>query len=237
MTPTDLTGMMDATWPAVAVSRCGGFRLRQGGGGGRRVSAATADGPFTDEGLSQAEAAMRATGGPPLFRVHLEETALDAALEARGYAVVNPTLMVRLDLPLPAPAPGTVYAHWPPLAIQAELWAAGGTGPARLAVMDRALGPRTSLLARLGQRPAGTAFAAMGPGGAMLHALEVAPPARRHGIGSALIRAAARWAARHGAGSLLLLVEAGNTASLALCRSLGGSAAPAYHYRLGTGAD
>ncbi|ROT97738.1 GNAT family N-acetyltransferase [Histidinibacterium lentulum] len=232
MTPAALSEILDATWPASAVGRSGGFTLRGDGSGGRRVSAATADGAVTEAGLDEAETAMRAEGRAPLFMVREGEIALDVRLAARGYEIAHPTRLIRLDIPLAPPPPGIVHAHWPPLAIQRDLWAAGGVGPDRLAIMARARPPRTSLLARAGQRPAGTAFAALSGRAAMLHALEVAPSVRRRGIGTALVAAAARWAARHGAATLLLLVEAGNTASLALCRRLGASETPAYHYRI-----
>ena len=50
---------------------------------------------------------------------------------------------------MPPPPWMTIFAHWPPLAIVSGLWAAGGIGPARVAVMDRVTGPKAALLARV----------------------------------------------------------------------------------------
>ena len=71
-----------------------------------------------------------------------------------------------------APERMTSFTHWPPLQIAAELWAEGGIGPARLAVMERVQGPKTVILARAQDRAAGVAFVALHDGMAMLHGLE-----------------------------------------------------------------
>ncbi|WP_108257566.1 hypothetical protein [Mangrovicoccus ximenensis] len=71
----------------------------------------------------------------------------------------------------------STFAHWPPLAIQEEIWALGGIGRDRLAVMARAAGPHVSLMARDGDTPAGTAFAAVHGDVAMIHAIEISPAA------------------------------------------------------------
>ena len=89
------------------------------------------------------------------------------------------------------PPPVTTFEVWPPLAIQAEIWAAGGIGPARLAVMERAAGPKTTILGRCADRPAATAYVAVHGTVAMLHALEVADRFRRRGLGRHIMRAAA----------------------------------------------
>ncbi len=118
-----------------------------------------------------------------------------------------------------------------PLECQAEIWAAGGVGPARLAVMARARGPKTWLLGRAADRPAAAAFVAAHGGVAMLHALEVSPAARRAGLGSAMTRAAARWAADNGAGVLALAVTEANAPARALYAGLGFRESGGYHYR------
>jgi hypothetical protein len=80
-----------------------------------------------------------------------------------------------------ADLPGlTAFPHWPPLEIARSLWAEGGIGPARIAVMDRVAGANAALLGRTGDRPAGVAFVACHGAEAMLHALEVAGSQRRN---------------------------------------------------------
>ncbi len=235
LTPEGLLRLTEATWPPAERRRSGPFTLRHGAGGGKRVSAATAEGPFGPADLDAAEAAMRAMGQVPLFQPRPGEEALDAALEARGYAVIDPVVgyvapvgvMADPELPRLAAIPCAA-----PLAIQEEIWAAGGIGPARLAVMARAAGPKTYLLGRLGDRPVGTAFVAIHEGVAMLHALEVLASARRQGVARAMMVGAANWAAKAGAGALSLLVTRANAGANSLYASLGMEQVEGYHYRI-----
>ena len=91
-----------------------------------------------------------------------------------------------------------------------EIWAAGGVGPRKLAVMARVAEPKTYLLGRIGDTPAACAFAACDHRIGMLQALEVAAPFRRRGLGTALTRAGAGWAAAQGATTFALAVEVAN---------------------------
>ena len=87
----------------------------------------------------------------PLWRVRAGEAALDAALAARGYARRDPTRLWWAEaehLAPDRPERLTGFAIWPSIAILRDLWAAGGIGPARLAVMARAGNPKTAILAR-----------------------------------------------------------------------------------------
>jgi ribosomal protein S18 acetylase RimI-like enzyme len=118
-----------------------------------------------------------------------------------------------------------------PLRAIADVWAAGGIGPERLAVMARAPAPKIYLLGRREDRVAGAGFAALSGDAAVLHALEVAPAARRRGIAAAMVRAAATWAVEQGAGRLLLAVTCRNAPAIALYRGLGFEETVEYHYR------
>ena len=64
------------TWPAASEQRVGPWTIRDGQGGGQRVSAATADGAFTQSDLNRAETAMKQLGQPNLFMVRDGETEL-----------------------------------------------------------------------------------------------------------------------------------------------------------------
>jgi len=228
-----LAQLIDGTWPAAGFATCGPFRLRQGSGGGSRVSAATAEGKFADDDMTQAEAQMRGWGQVPLFMVRAGEDALDAMLVARGYVVRDPVIVYEADaadlaaLSLP---PVTAFPAWPPMAVQREIWAEGGIGPERLAIMQRARGPKTSLLGRAGDMPAGAAFVAISGDCAVLHALEVRAEARRQGLGRSLMVAAARWAHAAGAQRLTVLVTRANAGG-ALYAGLGMVERAGYHYR------
>lgn len=231
---TDWFAVIDGTWPAARITRAGPFRLREGRGGGQRVSAASAEGPFTEADIDAAEAAMRDMGQPRIFMIRPGEDALDAALAARGYPVVDPVNIHACpsaqltDIPIPRV---TVFALWEPLAIMREIWAQGGIGPRRLAVMERAPGPKTGLLARHRDKPGGVGFVAIHAGTAMVHAVEILPHQRRQGLGRWMMRAAAFWAVENGADTLSVICLQANTAANGLYAALGMEVVGAYHYR------
>ncbi len=231
-TAPDIYAAIEATWPAASTRRVGPWNIRDGADGGKRVSAATLEGDYG--GLAEAESAMRNVGQTPLIMVREGEAALDAALADQGYRVIDPvTLYVVQAHAIAAPAPRMVaFEVWPPLAIMADLWAEGGIGPARLAVMDRVHGSKTALFGRAQNRPAACAFVASAGDIAMIHALEVAPERRRNGMGATLTRAAADWAARNGATWLALAVTTANTEANALYAGLGMQPVGYYHYRM-----
>lgn len=234
MTPDALAATMEATWPPAARHRLGPWTIRRGDGGGKRVSAATADAPWHDSDIAQAEQAMAALGQPPLFMVRDNDDALDLALQARGYRVVDPVIAYAAPTAVLADPPAALLAacaHWPPLAICETLWRDAGIGPDRWAVMQRAAGPKCAVLSRHADHPTGTAFVAIHGENAMLHALEVAPAARRQGSAHNILRVAARWAQQNGASSFSVVVTRANVAARALYTSLNMQAVGQYHYR------
>ncbi|MHA6347466.1 GNAT family N-acetyltransferase [Roseivivax sp. CAU 1761] len=230
-----LLSAIDATWPPAAFHEVPGFRLREGRGGGKRVSAATALSGWRPDDIAGAESAMRGLSQTPLFMLRAGEDALDEALAARGYTVIDPVEILvaplaRLtDVAVPRV---TAFALWEPLAIMREIWAAGGIGPERLAVMARAAGPKTALLGRLRDKPGGAGFCAIHDGIAMMHALEVRPALRRQGMAGWMTRQAAFWARENGAEWMAALVVRENRAAQALYARLGFAAAGGYHYRI-----
>lgn len=234
MTPATLLAAMETTWPAAAAARVGAWTIRDGQGGGKRVSAATAETDWSDADIPQAETAMAALGQPALFLIRDRDSALDAALDRRGYRIVDPVLayaapaadLAAADLPRL-----TGFPHWPPLAVATHLWDQAGIGPARLAVMNRVQAPKTAILARSNDRPSGVAFVAAAGKIAMLHALEVAPALRRQGSAHNILTIAARWALDQGADTLALVVTQANDGARALYASHGMAVVGHYHYR------
>lgn len=223
---------LDATWPAAEARHVGGWLIRRGAGGGQRVSAARR--VAAGAAIAVAEREMVALGQVPLFQVLGGQNDLAEALDARGYRAHDPTVI------LAAPVTGlaledcderTIFCDGP-LAVMEALWAVGGIGPARLAVMDRAQAPKTWLMGRRGDRPAGCAFAAVAGSTVVLHALEIAPEARRQGLGARMTRAAAAFGARHGAARLALAVTEANVPGRALYEGLGLKELWRYHYRV-----
>jgi GNAT superfamily N-acetyltransferase len=231
---TGLVRLMEASWPPAAVIRQGPVLLRQGSGGGQRVSAASVEGDWTEDDLTRAETAMRQMGQEALFLVTPQDGALDLALAKRGYQIKDPVLVYAAparQIAAEGPPHMTTFTHWPPLNIAATLWADGHVGPERLAIMQRALGPKTVLLARANERAAGVAFAALSGPAVFVHALHVAPEMRRGGSGRNLMRAAALWADHTGAETLALAVTEANQSARALYASLGMEVVESYHYR------
>lgn len=229
----ELFAAIDATWPAAAFHECGPFRLREGRGGGKRVSAATTNKAASVPEIAAAEDAMRALGQRPLFMLRPEQAELDEALAARGYALVDPVVIYTAEVATlgEKPAPITLFPVWPPLAIMRELWSDAGIGPERLAVMARASEPKAAFLARQKDRAAGIAFVACHGPVAMLHALEVVPTMRRNGAARNIMRGAAHWAAAQGAEWLALAVTRDNAPARALYAALGMVEMTGYHYR------
>lgn len=230
---TDLFAVIDATWPAASERMAGGFRVREGQGGGSRVSCASLETPFAQADIGAAEAAHRALGQPPKFMIRPGQDDLDAALAARGYEMFDPVTVYTAavaDLPSEVP-PVTAFAHWPPLAITREVWAATGIGPARQAVAARAAPPKCAILGRIEDRAGGAAFLGIHDDVAMLHGLAVLEPARRKGLARAMMAEAARWAGTQGAKTLALAVTQANGAANGLYRALGMTPVAHYHYR------
>lgn len=234
----NLAALIDATWPCARAFAMGPFLLRDGQGGGKRVSAASlAAQTWDDTDIMRAEVAMRDMGQPPLFAIWPDmagHLALDAALAQRGYEIVDPCVVYhgQIDAILETHRDMTkTYPHWPPLAIGLDLWQQAGIGPARVAVMGRAQGAKTAVLARRGDDTAGICFVAMAQDWAMLHALEVAAQHRRQGCAQNLIARAAHWARAAGAVHLGLVVTQANSAARALYEKLGMAQIGRYHYR------
>lgn len=230
-----LLAAVDATWPPAGMREAAGWCLRRGSGGGKRVSAASAVRPGEVPDIGAAVAGLAAWGQAPLFRIGPGEAALDAELGARGYGVIDPVAIYcapSAAIDDGADQTARVIRVATPLRIVEEIWAEGGIGPGRLAVMERPAGPRTVLLARVEDRPAGVAFVAVDREVAMIHAVEVATGFRRKGAGGALLRGAARFALEHGAPWLALAVTEANEPARTLYERLGMGIAARYHYRI-----
>ncbi|MCV2881662.1 GNAT family N-acetyltransferase [Actibacterium sp. XHP0104] len=226
--------IIDATWPAARFDRIGPWVIRDGQGGGQRVSAATATGPVNADDIATAEAAMRALGQEPLFMVQDGQEDLDAALAQAGYGLHDPVAIYSApvsEIATQRPPPVSAFDIWPPLHIIEELWAEGKIGPERMAVMQRVAGPKTAVLGRVRDRASGVTFAAIHEKTAMLHALEVTPEQRRQGTAVNILRHAAFWAQENGAETLVALVLQSNEPACTLCTSLGMRVVGHYHYR------
>ena len=158
----------------------------------------------------------------------------DAGFDARGYDIVDPVNLYATPVDTlttePVP-PVTAIPVWEPLAIMRDIWAAGGIGPGRLAVMERAPGPKTAIIARWNDHPGGCGFVAIHDSIAMVHALEILPHQRNQGLGKWMMRRAAFWARENGAHTLSVVCTQANQGANALYASLGMTLVGQYHYR------
>ncbi len=232
---TDIFEVLEATWPPAQTWEQQGWRFRDGAGGGKRVSAATALSGHADLDALEQDAARRNVRA--LVQVQNGQDELDARLAQAGFDMVDRTLLWDIpvseltDIPIPKV---TAFAIWEPLAIMHEIWRKGGMADARFDVMGRAK-CKTAILSRWNEKPAGAAFAAAHNGTCMVHAVEVLPWQRRQGVAQWMMRKAAYWAAEQGAHRLAVACVAGNTAANALYEGLGFHQVGSYHYRIKEG--
>ncbi len=228
---------LEATWPAATYTDVGPWCIRQGLGGGKRVSAATAQNTVTADDIASAEQAMRDLKQDQLFMIRPQDGALDQMLQDRGYEIVDPVNIYVAPVDTIAteqPPRVTAFCVWEPLAIQIDIWNAGGIGPDRRAVMQRVKGPKTALLGRLNDSPACAGFLAIDPHTeiAMVHAFEVLPHQRRQNMGVYAMRQAAFWSQDHGATHMAVVCTDDNSGANALYSSLGMQLVGQYHYRI-----
>ncbi len=238
MTKPDVFTLYDvceATWPAKARQEIDGWIIRDGANGGQRVSAATAVTHGEVPDIGAAEIAMADLGQNALFMVREGESALDEALDARGYVVkdrVNLWVAPVEDVAGDGAPRMSAFAIWPPVGIMTEMWNVGGINTARIDVMRRGAEPKTSIFARTNDRPAGVAYVGIYGKTAMLHALEVTPTQRRNGSAQNIMRQAASWARLHGAAYFSVIVTQENKGANALYSSLNMESVGQYHYRV-----
>lgn len=226
---------IDATWPAAEMRQAGIWTLRRGEGGGQRVSAASTTAKASAQDVEHAAQHMRDMGQRPLFMVQGDQPELDHLLAGLGYRHKDP-----VDLLMMRCADGAAYDQGKlqvifaqePLAIQAEIWVAGGIDQPRLNVMRRVTGPKTCLLGRYDNHPVAAGFLACHRDIAMVHAVEVLPSARRLGVAEAMMRGAAWWALQKGAVRFSCLATSENTPAQRLYRKMGMETVTRYHYRV-----
>jgi GNAT superfamily N-acetyltransferase len=227
---TDLFNAIDETWPPRTLTKLEDWIIREGCGGGQRVSATSGSGDIV-----AAEKAMIALGQNKLFMVQDQQIALDAELASRGYVFKDPVDLFVGDAKVLAdgfhPKLDAIFAKFP-MPILAEIWAKGGIGSARLNVMERAVCDKAFIMGRIGDRAAAAAFIAASNGICMAHAVEVLTNKRRQGIAERMMRAAAWWGLQQGAETLCVLAAQANKNAQRLYRKMGMETVGQYHYRV-----
>lgn len=215
----------DATWPSAAITSQNGWLIKDGAGGGKRVSAALQIEPSAD--INDAEQAMRAINQDLLFQVRSGENELDRALQSRGYELFDPVVLLAAPLADLSKSRAIQTTQSPNAALK-QIWAEGGIGQARLDVMARA--KCTKSIIHIDDRA--VAYAGIHNGICMAHAVEVSKDHRRQGLGKQIMHATARWAEQEGARYLAVITVMENTAARELYLGLGMSEVGHYHYRI-----
>jgi GNAT superfamily N-acetyltransferase len=230
-------------WPAPERDNWDGWELRYGYGVTKRANSvlarrAPAD---LDAAVAAAERFYGGRGLPACFQLggSSEPATLDTALAARGYRLLDRTLLMT------APVAGVLALPvGPPLEISevpATEWVAlwqrvDGRYPPDL--LPRAVQIMTGVPAGYGLlRAAGGAAAAVGravvlDGWVGIYAMAVEEPWRGRGYGHAVLRGLTGWAAGRGARQAFLVVVESNAAARRLYAGAGFTAAGRYHYRV-----
>jgi len=228
--------VVDATWPAAEKLRQGPFVLRRGAGGGKRASSATLiDAVASVDDIEVAAEAMKEMAQAPLFMIREGDGDLDRTLEGLDYSVLDPVTLFAVpsaNLAELDPKGLTAIRTSEPMAVMAEIWAEGGVTSPRLDVMRRVDRAKVCLMGRVDSHPTGVGFIAVDGDIGMVHALEVAKPARRKGLGLQMMGAAAAWALEQGAETFALVVLSENDAACGLYRKIGMVEVGKYHYRI-----
>jgi len=222
MTSQEIFDALHATWPAQKSWEDGAWTHRESSGGGNRVNAST-----RLEDSSEVPNSTLVMGRP-------RQPYLDQALEQARYRMRDATLALTMPVPEAPEAPPlvTTFLGWEPLEAHRMIWQQDGIGPERLAIMDRVASPKTALLGRINDRPAGAGFAACHNGIAMVHALSVLEANRRQGLAQRMMMRAMVWARAQEAHTLAVLVTKANKPAIALYERLGMRADSSYHYRV-----
>ena len=198
--------------------------------------------PLADK-IAHCERAFRAAGLPVVFRIPsiTEETALDGALAARGYAKEGKTSIRLLDLTA-FDQPGSTSTGDPDLtAMPTEAWldafARFDGMSAAHRTMHRAIVEATPYEMAYAACRDGEAIAAVGAAVLQdrfvyLNAIATDATRRRRGFGRIAVTALLLWAKRRGASWAHLPVAKDNVAGLALYNQLGfRTELYRYHYR------
>jgi ribosomal protein S18 acetylase RimI-like enzyme len=235
----DMQRICWAGWPARDSEQLGDWVLRAHGGITGRANSAMAVG---DPGLPVPEALHRVSawyaerGLPPLLQLPVADPA-NAAMADEGWERLHVTVVqVAPIAPLLASVPArtdlqTVVEKVPSADWQTLMHDLDPDDPAgHLAILT---GPARVGFVTLyrGDEPVGIGRVSIEGEWAGVTSVDVAPPARRQGVASAVMRELLQWALQGGASSSYLQVRAANPAALKLYDRLGYVTHHPYNYR------
>jgi len=226
-------------WPTNERTRLGEWILSAGDGFSRRRNSTVPCGPppaDLDRRLTDVESWYTVRGLTPLYRITPTcDPAIDGILEARGYRVEAPVVVMTLALDDTDPVEGVVIS---PVATEAwvstELEALGvdrslvGQWLATIAVVP----PPVSFVTSMdGDQTVGAGIGQVGDGLLGVFEVAVRPEYRRRGHAKRLMRSLHTFGFEHGAGTSFLQVAEDNEPAVVLYRSLGYEPLYRYWYR------
>ena len=235
MTPNSFWAASEICWPPLNKKNIGPWVIREGEGGGNRVSSTTANDFFTKEDIFIAENHMQLLNQKNIFQIREKDLELDNILERLGYSLVDKTVVYGLKIAKmssPCVPPMTAFNIWPPLRIMKDIWEVGGTTDSRISVMERCKVRKTAILGRIENKAAGCAFISEYKGIAILQALFVLPSYRRKGLARFLISESVKWVSYADSAYLALMTDKYNKEARGLYDSLGMKIIDKYHYRV-----
>jgi GNAT superfamily N-acetyltransferase len=227
-------------WPAQHTLFHEGWVLRLTDGYTKRANSANAWQPTAplEAVLPYVESLYHRHGLPTVFRLSpLAGEATDQALEAAGYALVNPTYVMTLELDELVIEKTTVRIE----AVLSPTWSAGFAALHGLCSTNRhkhdlilrgIAWPVAYATVYEKDEPVAYGLAVAEGGWVGVFDLIVHPSLRGQGIGRQLINALLAWGQQQGARCAYLQVTGANLPALGLYESLGFRTQYGYHYRI-----
>lgn len=235
-------GLVHRHWPAHLVEESDGWLLRYAAGVTKRANSVFPAGEPADLGaaITAAERFYRDRGLAPAFSLDdggPGTAELDTELAARGYTIVDPTLIMTrpLDGTWAPPACPVRLEDAPSAEWMRRWWEVDGRGgPDDLAVAERILRGVPSVYARVGDGiPDGVGRLTVTGDWAGIYCMAVNSARRREGLGRAIVAALLDAARDAGARDAYLTVVAANMPARALYDGMGFAVSGGYHYRVG----
>lgn len=230
-----------AAWPGIEVEWDGAWVRRAAGGYTKRANSLqcfdVSDGDNVEARLDAAQAWFAARELPVVVRTTpLASGALNAALNARGWATVDHSHLYAMPLDEHEPDPeGRLFELLDPefLAAQQELRGYSDENVARLRALLAVMAvPATGVVVYRDGQAVASGLMAIGEGIVVTGNVITDTTRRRQGLAAAMMRTGLAWAKEAGATVAALNVQADNPAAKALYGSLGYVYQYDYTYRI-----
>ncbi|WP_082126663.1 GNAT family N-acetyltransferase [Allosalinactinospora lopnorensis] len=226
-------------WPSAEVHVRGGWRLGHSEGVTKRANSAIALGG--DVSVEAMERFYRSRGSAPCVQVWPENAELGAALAARGYGVVDPTLVMARELAERPAATSAVTVSARPGEAWRALWREADVPSERIGALHRILDRVPAMGYGLHDSGLARGCVALNGDWAGVYGMVTRPRARGSGLAGQIVAALLGWAHDKGARNAYLLVTEANAGARRLYRRSGFTVVDRYHYRVagecGTASD